>query len=110
MRIRMGCTGWLLAGWIVIPCYVLYGMFKGVVLVFLALMKALDKHNRRRAVRKAYERDRASKAAIRARQAAQQAYNGPGWIIWHDHDGTERRTWIGDRGSTPPGWIRQHRW
>lgn len=65
MRIRMGCLGWMLWGWVVIPVFFLYLMARGVVEIFLSCMRVLDRHNRRVAARKAYER----------RQSAQEVRN-----------------------------------
>lgn len=67
--IRLGSFGLLAIGWAVIPLYILFKSLEGLVRLFLALMGALDRHNRRRAVRKAYERDRLAKqAALAANQ------------------------------------------
>jgi hypothetical protein len=44
---------------VILFCKVSVLSCKGVVMLFLALMGAIDGYNRRRAVRKAYERDRA---------------------------------------------------
>lgn len=63
MHVRLGCFGTLL----VAPFYIVFKSCEGLVRLFLAAMNALDRHNRRRAVRKAYERDRlAQQAAARA--------------------------------------------
>lgn len=53
MRIRMGCLGWMLCGWVILPVFFLYLVARGVMEIFLACMKALDKHNRHVASRKA---------------------------------------------------------
>jgi hypothetical protein len=98
MRVRLGCFGWLCLGWVILPCYVLFYAAKGLVCLFLAAMKALDKHNRRRAVRKAYERDRAARAAVRTRQLQElnrgrmpQYYpQGRVPIQWQDEHGNWR--------------------
>jgi len=91
MRINRVYLPWWLA-LAVLPVYVLFLGFKGLVCLFLAAMKALDKHNRRRAVRKAYERDQAYRAAVRA-QMAQATANG---LRWQDHRGHPRNAWTGE--------------
>jgi hypothetical protein len=75
MRIRMGAFGWLTIGWAVLAVYVLFLMFKGLALLIVAIANACDRYNRRRAVRKAYQRHQAALAAKRA----QQASYGPVW-------------------------------
>lgn len=81
---------------IVFPFYLLFLGFKGVVCIFLALMKALDKHNRRRAVRKAYQQHQ---AALGASYTAWQLppTQQPPWatqdripIQWQDENGNWR--------------------
>lgn len=62
MHIRMGLLGWMVLGPAVFAVAVVFGMAKLVVMFFLALSKAADTHNRRRSVRKAYERRRALQA------------------------------------------------
>lgn len=62
MRIRLGLFGWALLGWIIIPCWIIYAVLKGTVQIFLALMSTLDKHNRRRTVRKAHQPTRLVRA------------------------------------------------
>lgn len=44
---RLGCFGWLTLGWIIIPVYVLFKTCEGLVRMFLASMRALDRYNRR---------------------------------------------------------------
>jgi hypothetical protein len=70
---RMGLIGLMTVGWVymaiymvvltvyvaVLFCKMTVLFCKAIAMVFLALMKEIDRYNRRRAVRKAYERDRA---------------------------------------------------
>lgn len=75
MRINMGLFGWLILGWIIVPTWLLFEACKGLVMLFLAIANACDRHNRRRAARKAYERDQ---AAQRAAYLGNQVYSP-----WH---------------------------
>ena len=66
---RLGCLGWLTLGWIIIPCWAFYMVCRGCLELLLMAARAAERYNRRRAVRKAYERNVARRAAIRAQMA-----------------------------------------
>jgi hypothetical protein len=77
MRIRMGLFGWMVLGPFILAVAIIFCMAKLTVVLFLALAKAIDTHNRRRGVRKAYQRDQAARAAYYAQRPVQTGHRAP---------------------------------
>lgn len=104
----MGLTGWLFFGWAILAVYVVYGMCRLLVEILLMLSRAADRYNRRRAVRKAYERDRAAGQAAWYAHRSGQAWPPPGVPA-------KRKPWDPSQDFTPqwqvtaprddPNWV-----
>jgi hypothetical protein len=74
MRIRMGLFGWMVLGPFILAVAIIFCMAKLTVVLFLALAKAIDTHNRRRGVRKAYQRDQDRRYHQYAQKPVQTGY------------------------------------
>jgi hypothetical protein len=87
MRIRMGLFGWMVLGPFILAVAVIFCMAKLTVVLFLAMAKAIDTHNRRRGVRKAYERRRALQSEAYRRGVSTETLSAK----WHPPTPISRR-------------------